>query len=141
MLLFNSLLPTPPAPHPHLVLPHPPTHTRACAHTPQVSQIHRKLPAGSILVFLTGQREVELLCTQLRKAFNKAPRQQAGGGGSGGAGGWGNHGVDDEEEGGEVGGLDAAEWDPLDDRYVCVCVCVGVGGGGGCSCVWSSCGG
>jgi ATP-dependent RNA helicase DHX37/DHR1 len=33
-------------------------------------QIHRKLPDGGILVFLTGQREVETLCSKLRKTFN-----------------------------------------------------------------------
>jgi hypothetical protein len=33
--------------------------------------IHKKLPPGGILVFVTGQREVELLCRQLRKAFVK----------------------------------------------------------------------
>ncbi|KAG6556004.1 hypothetical protein Mapa_001944 [Marchantia paleacea] len=35
----------------------------------KVCAIHRKLPAGGILVFLTGQREVEDLCKKLRKAF------------------------------------------------------------------------
>lgn len=35
----------------------------------KVCAIHRKLPGGGILVFLTGQREVELLCQRLRKAF------------------------------------------------------------------------
>ncbi|CAM6077781.1 unnamed protein product [Sphagnum tenellum] len=35
----------------------------------KVCAIHRKLPGGGILVFLTGQREVELLCRRLRKAF------------------------------------------------------------------------
>jgi len=36
-----------------------------------VLAIHKKLPPGGILVFVTGQREVELLCRQLRKAFVK----------------------------------------------------------------------
>ncbi|CAN6468635.1 unnamed protein product [Victoria cruziana] len=34
----------------------------------KVLQMHRKLPPGGILVFLTGQREVEYLCRKLRKA-------------------------------------------------------------------------
>lgn len=34
-------------------------------------QIHRNLPDGGILVFLTGQREVETLCSKLRKTFDK----------------------------------------------------------------------
>ncbi|CAI5469818.1 unnamed protein product [Closterium sp. Yama58-4] len=35
----------------------------------KVSAIHRKLPPGGVLVFLTGQREVEDLCRKLRKKF------------------------------------------------------------------------
>lgn len=34
-------------------------------------QIHKQLPDGGILVFLTGQREVETLCSKLRQTFNK----------------------------------------------------------------------
>lgn len=37
----------------------------------KVVAIHKKLPPGGILVFVTGQREVELLCRKLRKAFVK----------------------------------------------------------------------
>ncbi|CAM6100679.1 unnamed protein product [Calypogeia fissa] len=37
-------------------------HKKVCA-------IHRKLPPGGILVFLTGQREVEDLCRSLRRTF------------------------------------------------------------------------
>ncbi|GBG66664.1 hypothetical protein CBR_g66799 [Chara braunii] len=37
----------------------------------KVCQIHRRLPPGGVLVFLTGQREVEWLCRKLRKSFNK----------------------------------------------------------------------
>lgn len=35
----------------------------------KVCKIHRMLPAGGILVFLTGQAEVHALCRRLRKAF------------------------------------------------------------------------
>jgi len=38
----------------------------------KVSAIHSKLPPGGILVFLTGQREVEQLCARLRRAFAAA---------------------------------------------------------------------
>jgi len=41
----------------------------------QVCQIHRRLPPGGVLVFLTGQREVERLCAKLRAAF-PAPGQR-----------------------------------------------------------------
>ncbi|KAG6735631.1 hypothetical protein POTOM_061730 [Populus tomentosa] len=34
----------------------------------QVMSIHKRLPQGGILVFVTGQREVEYLCQKLRKA-------------------------------------------------------------------------
>lgn len=34
----------------------------------KVLSIHKRLPAGGILVFVTGQREVEFLCRKLRKA-------------------------------------------------------------------------
>ena len=41
----------------------------------QVCKIHRQLPPGGILVFLTGQREVEQLCKRLRQALQpKAAR-------------------------------------------------------------------
>ena len=35
----------------------------------QVCKIHRQLPPGGILVFLTGQREVEQLCKRLRQGL------------------------------------------------------------------------
>ena len=38
----------------------------------KVLAIHRKLPPGGILVFVTGQREVEQLCADCRAA--RAPR-------------------------------------------------------------------
>ncbi|KDO76640.1 hypothetical protein CISIN_1g038192mg, partial [Citrus sinensis] len=34
----------------------------------KVMSIHKRLPQGGILVFVTGQREVEYLCSKLRKA-------------------------------------------------------------------------
>ncbi|XP_071736177.1 ATP-dependent RNA helicase DEAH13 [Rutidosis leptorrhynchoides] len=34
----------------------------------KIMAIHKKLPSGGILVFVTGQREVEYLCRKLRKA-------------------------------------------------------------------------
>lgn len=44
----------------------------------KVAAIHRKLPPGGILVFLTGQREVESLCSRLRKAFRRSRRKTEG---------------------------------------------------------------
>eukprot|EP00013_Stygamoeba_regulata_P028851 CAMPEP_0177647604 /NCGR_PEP_ID=MMETSP0447-20121125/10387_1 /TAXON_ID=0 /ORGANISM="Stygamoeba regulata, Strain BSH-02190019" /LENGTH=978 /DNA_ID=CAMNT_0019150197 /DNA_START=144 /DNA_END=3080 /DNA_ORIENTATION=+ len=38
----------------------------------KVCRIHRKLPEGGILVFLTGQREIEHLCRLLRREFGCA---------------------------------------------------------------------
>ncbi len=43
----------------------------------QVCKIHRQLPPGGILVFLTGQREVERLCKRLRQAFAPKPVRPA----------------------------------------------------------------
>jgi ATP-dependent RNA helicase DHX37/DHR1 len=51
----------------------------------QVCQIHRTLPPGGVLVFMTGQREVEHLCKKLRAAFAQRPKrggQAAAAGGS-----------------------------------------------------------
>lgn len=41
----------------------------------QVCRIHRQLPPGGVLVFVTGQREVERLCAKFRKMF-APPRQR-----------------------------------------------------------------
>ena len=41
----------------------------------KVTKIHRELPRGGILVFLTGQREVEALVTRLRQAYPR-PKDQ-----------------------------------------------------------------
>lgn len=35
----------------------------------KICKIHRRLPDGGILVFLTGQQEVNLLCAKLRRTF------------------------------------------------------------------------
>ncbi|XP_010523962.1 PREDICTED: ATP-dependent RNA helicase DEAH13 [Tarenaya hassleriana] len=37
----------------------------------KVMSIHKKLPQGGVLVFVTGQREVDYLCQKLRKASNE----------------------------------------------------------------------
>ncbi|NXK32609.1 DHX37 helicase, partial [Piprites chloris] len=45
----------------------------------KVCKIHRMLPSGGILVFLTGQAEVHSLCRRLRKAFPYQKNNTAGG--------------------------------------------------------------
>ncbi|XP_074777587.1 putative ATP-dependent RNA helicase DHX37 isoform X2 [Athene noctua] len=45
----------------------------------KVCKIHRMLPPGGILVFLTGQAEVHSLCRRLRKAFPFQKNNPAGG--------------------------------------------------------------
>ncbi|KFP56201.1 putative ATP-dependent RNA helicase DHX37, partial [Cariama cristata] len=45
----------------------------------KVCKIHRMLPSGGILVFLTGQAEVHSLCRRLRKAFPFQKTKTAGG--------------------------------------------------------------
>lgn len=47
--------------------------TRATDH---VSKIHKKLPHGGILVFLTGAHEVELACKKLRQMFPKKRKEK-----------------------------------------------------------------
>uniref|UniRef100_A0A667H3B6 DEAH-box helicase 37 n=1 Tax=Lynx canadensis TaxID=61383 RepID=A0A667H3B6_LYNCA len=44
----------------------------------KVCKIHRMLPPGGILVFLTGQAEVHALCRRLRRAFPHARRRPPG---------------------------------------------------------------
>lgn len=78
-------------------------------------QIHRKLPDGGVLVFLTGQREVELLCSKLRETFNGEHRKQRGG-----RRGAGEGAVGLADAVGALDGLDAGEEDiasngPIDD--------------------------
>ncbi|ESQ56354.1 hypothetical protein EUTSA_v10024243mg [Eutrema salsugineum] len=43
----------------------------------KVMSIHRKLPQGGILVFVTGQREVDYLCEKLRKSSKELVDQAA----------------------------------------------------------------
>ncbi|XP_003461675.2 probable ATP-dependent RNA helicase DHX37 [Cavia porcellus] len=44
----------------------------------KVCKIHRMLPAGGILVFLTGQAEVHALCRRLRRAFPASRSRPSG---------------------------------------------------------------
>jgi HrpA-like RNA helicase len=39
-------------------------------------KIHRRLPEGGILIFLTGQQEVNVLCHKLKKTFPYDPHAQ-----------------------------------------------------------------
>ena len=41
-----------------------------------VTKIHKKLPHGGVLVFLTGQHEVEQMCKKLRSAFPKKSKEK-----------------------------------------------------------------
>ncbi|KAJ3055353.1 putative ATP-dependent RNA helicase DHR1 [Rhizophlyctis rosea] len=41
----------------------------------KVCKIHSKLPPGGILVFLTGQQEIQVLCKKLRDKFSKQRRR------------------------------------------------------------------
>jgi len=76
-------------------------------------QIHRKLPAGGILVFLTGQREVENLCHKLRIEFSS--RSDSGGDmTSRHTASRREHGTEDESLD-MLGGLDEADNDNLSD--------------------------
>ena len=103
----------------------------------QVRQLHRALPPGGVLVFLTGQREVEALCRRLRQPDRArpltAPRdrsplagaQPPGERGSGGTGyaGLGGAGTADtspgalsaEDGGAPAGGVDAFGGDAAED--------------------------
>lgn len=45
----------------------------------KVLAIHKRLPPGGILVFLTGQREVEYLCKKLRRASKEFIMKTSGG--------------------------------------------------------------
>ena len=54
----------------------PASHSPPPLHCLQVCKIHRQLPLGGILVFLTGQREVEHLCRRLRQTFEPSQARQ-----------------------------------------------------------------
>ncbi len=43
--------------------------SHSCLRRLQVSKIHRQLPPGGVLVFLSGQREVQELVSRLRQTF------------------------------------------------------------------------
>ena len=84
-------------------------------------QIHRKLPDGGVLVFLTGQREVEMMCAKLRETFNGEGRERNGV--QGRAKGWAvagagavNTPVDDSANIGALDGLDEGEDDEFDSN-------------------------
>ncbi|KAJ1412834.1 hypothetical protein B484DRAFT_173441 [Ochromonadaceae sp. CCMP2298] len=75
------------------------THRKVC-------QIHRKLPDGGVLVFLTGKKEILYMCHKLNKTLNKRRRLGVEGGVGvgeveGGAGevGMGDGEVEEGEEG------------------------------------------
>ena len=42
----------------------------------KVKKIHETLPAGGILVFLTGKKEINYLCQRLRIELNKEPEDE-----------------------------------------------------------------
>ena len=73
----------------------------------KAARIHRELPPGGILVFVTGQREVQQLCTRLRAAFSGAERRTDAAA-SGGDGDKGGEGEGAWEE------LDGADWAEAD---------------------------
>lgn len=44
----------------------------------KVARLHRKLPPGGVLVFLTGRQEIEQFCKKLRKLFPEPPCDKSG---------------------------------------------------------------
>jgi len=91
------------------------------AATKKVLAIHRKLPPGGILVFLTGQKEVEAMCRKLRQAYPLHGKATAGDGSSSESDDDNDNGEDNgNESGGEmdtydVDAIDAAGEDVGDD--------------------------
>ena len=91
----------------------------------QVCKIHRQLPPGGVLVFLSGQREVQELVTRLRQGFpdkaklaadpGKAHRSATGASAATQRNGMPlpgdalEPGAAEDEDAGLTGGLDAAE--------------------------------
>lgn len=43
----------------------------------KVCKIHARLPPGGVLVFLTGQGEIQALCRKLEKRYNRKPQQRS----------------------------------------------------------------
>ncbi|GLI67100.1 hypothetical protein VaNZ11_011305, partial [Volvox africanus] len=67
----------------------------------KVTRIHAELPPGGILIFLTGQREVNQLCKKLKSHYSARRGRAAampGGGGGGGRGVDGAGGGDGDDE-------------------------------------------
>ena len=84
----------------------------------KAAQVHRRLPPGGILVFLTGQREVEWAAARLRRTFRAASRASRGGGSEKGDaaaaaanddGDGGNADDDHEDDEGALSGGEEAE--------------------------------
>lgn len=74
----------------------------------QVLRIHAELPPGGILVFLTGQREVALLCRRLKAHFLSKSRRAAAAEAGAAAGGR-SRDVGDADDGSRGGGEEADE--------------------------------
>eukprot|EP00208_Stichococcus_sp_RCC1054_P005028 CAMPEP_0206148490 /NCGR_PEP_ID=MMETSP1473-20131121/36770_1 /ASSEMBLY_ACC=CAM_ASM_001109 /TAXON_ID=1461547 /ORGANISM="Stichococcus sp, Strain RCC1054" /LENGTH=664 /DNA_ID=CAMNT_0053545839 /DNA_START=128 /DNA_END=2119 /DNA_ORIENTATION=- len=98
----------------------------------KVRQIHQRLPPGGILVFVTGQREVEHLCRKLRSSLGPAAAKRAAAAAAtaaaaaegppsaprGAAIGAAPTDEADEVAEGDLSGADAAERDAEDGRRV-----------------------
>ena len=82
----------------------------------KVRAIHRQLPAGGILVFLTGQKEVEQVCRKLEEEFGAGGA--GAGAGRGGARGRGDLAGDGD---GSLAGGDAAEAAEADEGGGAAC--------------------
>jgi len=67
-----------------------------------VLEIHKQLPPGTILVFVTGRHEVHRLCMLLRQSSARLHRRRAA------------DGEEDEEEDEDEGGAEAARMDLLE---------------------------
>ena len=77
----------------------------------KVARIHRELPPGGILVFMTGQREVQQLCTRIKNMFPGSHRSDAGPGRGKPAVATGTVHEVEVEEAMELDGADRAEVD------------------------------
>jgi hypothetical protein len=117
----------------------------------KVVRIHRELPPGGILVFLTGQREVDSMVRRLRGAFGPGGKRRGGRGGGGRArgnggagdpGGGGGRGKKQRggdsssraaahEEGGEEDGEEDEEELEVGEPYGADAAEADLGGGGG----------